>query len=235
MNGCAYIYGMGKCYKKLSPFTVSVVAVLAVTAAIIFGVIFFGRSTICFEAKYYFVCYTVRDNVLSADAISDTVASYGGAGYILEYDGNYYVTVACYYSENEANRVKQNLLKRGLNCSILNVETNNYSLQSLSARGNEQLYLGNLNTLHSLSELCYKCANGLDTGEYSQGSAKSVLADVKSGLNGLKLANNENCFWGELRRLIAECDAIDSGFLYSKDMRKLQIAITDTIINIDLY
>lgn len=226
---------MGTHFKKLSPFVISVAVVFAVTTAIIFGALAFNGSTIRFEANYYFVCYTVSDNALSADAISDTVSSYGGAGYVLEYDGNYYVTVACYYSENEANRVKQNLLKRGLNCSVLSIKTNNYSIQSLVIRDKEQLYLGNLNTLHSLSELCYKCANGLDTGEYGQSSAKSLLADVKSGLNGLKNANNENCFYKELRRLIAECEAIESGYIYSKNMRKLQIAITDTIINIDLY
>lgn len=226
---------MGARFKGISPFFVSVAIVLSVTAAIILSAICFGGSTIYFEAEYYFVCYSMRDNALSADAISDTVSSYGGAGYVLEYDGKYYITVACYYSENEANRVRQNLLKRGLNCSVLSIETNNYSIQSFEARSKEQLYIGNLNTLHSLSELCYKCANGLDTGEYGQSSAKSVLADVKSGLNGLKTANTKNCFYGEIRRLIAECEAFESGFLYSKDMRKLQIAIADTIININLY
>lgn len=226
---------MGMYFKRISPFIVSVTIVLAVTVTIILSVIFGSNSTIQFESEYYFVCYTVRDNALSADAISDTVSNYGGAGYVLEYDENYYITVACYYTNNEANSVKQNLLKRGLACSVLSVEVNNYSIQSLAVWGKEKLYLGNLNTLHSLSELCYRCANGLDTGEYSQSSAKGVLNDVMSGLNGLKMTNNENCFYGEIRRLIAECEAIESGFLYSKDMRKLQIAIIDTIINIELY
>ena len=226
---------MGNSLKENSPFIVTVATVIAVTTAIILCVIFLGNATIQFEAEYYFVCYTVRDNALSADAISSTVSNYGGAGYVLEYDGNYYITVACYYTENEANRVKQNLLNRGLACSVLSVKTDNYSIQSLQNRGKQELYSGNLNTLHSLSELCYKCANGLDTGEYSQSSAKRVLNDVMSGLNGLKIANSENCFYGEIRRLIAECETVEGGFLYSKDMRKLQIAITDTIINIELY
>lgn len=222
-------------FKEISPFALSIAVVLTVTVTIVLSVISFGGSTINFERKYYFVCYTVRDNAMSADAISDTVWKYGGAGYILEYGGNYYITVACYYSENEAERVKQNLLRRGLRCSVLSIEMNNYTIQSFNTHDKEQLYLGNLNTLYSLSELCYKCANGLDTGEYNQSAAKSVLSDVKSALSGLKNANLENCFYGELRRLIAECEAIENGFLYSKDMRKIQIAITDTLINIELY
>ena len=222
-------------FKKNSPFIISVAVVLTATLVIIIGAISFGGVKIEFETEYHFVCYTVRDNSISADAISDTVSSYGGAGYVLEYGGDYYVTVACYYTENEADRVKHNLLKRGLNCSVLSVETDKYSLKSFGGRGKEKLYIGNLNTLYSLSELCYKCANGLDTGEYNQTLAKGVLSDVTSGLNGLNMANSDNCFSGEIRRLIAECEAVNDGFLYSKDMRKLQIAIVDTIINIDLY
>lgn len=221
-------------FTRISPFLISVVIVLTVTVAIILSAVSCRRSKIHFKKEYYFVCYTVRDNAISADAISDTVSSFGGAGYVLEYDRNYYVIVACYYTDNEANRVKQNLLKRGLNCSVLSVETDDYPINSLSP-SKEQLYLGNLNTLHSLSELCYKCANGLDTGEYNQSSAKGVLNDIKNGLSGLKAANSENCFFSEIRRLIAECDVIGDDYIYSKDMRKLQIAIIDTIINIELY
>ena len=222
-------------YRKISPFIISVTVVLAVTAAIIIGVIARSSSKIIFQTEYHFVCFAVRDNSLSADAISDTVVSYGGAGYVLEYKGSYYVTVACYYTKTEANRVKQNLLKRGLNCSVLSVKTDNYNIQSLGARGKEKLFTGNLNTLYSLSQMCYECANGLDTGEYNQSLAKGVLKDVTSGLHGLKLANSENCFSGEIRRLLAECESVGDGYIYSKDMRKLQIAIADTIINIELY
>ena len=222
-------------FGKISPFFISVVVVLVVTVAIIIGVIAQNNSKITFQTEYHFVCYTVRDNSISADAISDTVSSYGGAGYVLEYKGDYYVTVACYYTQTEANRVRQNLLKRGLNCSVLSVETDEYTIQTVGARDREKLFIGNLNTLYSLSHMCYECANGLDTGEYNQSLTKGVLKDVMSGLNGLKLANSENCFSGEIRRLLAECESVGDGYIYSKDMRKLQIAIADTVINIRLY
>ena len=225
---------MGIGEKKISPFFISVAAVVTVTVGIIIGVISTGNAKMKFETEYFFVCYAVRDNALSADAISDTVSNYGGAGYVLEYGGNYYVTVACYYTANEANRVRQTLLKRGLECSVLEVETAEYRLQSAAAKNKEKLFLGNLNTLNSLSRMCYDCANGLDTGKYNQSAAKGVLKDVKSGLEGLRNANLENCFSSELKRLIAECDSIN-GYVLSKDMRKLQIAIADTVINIELY
>lgn len=222
-------------FSGASPFFVSVVAVITVTAAIIICVITFGGSKINFKSEFYFVCYFVRDNIISADSLSDTVESYGGAGYVLKYAGKYYVTVSCYYTENDAKGVQQSLLRRGIECSVLSVETDEYHVNSYGSKANENLFLGNLNTLYSLSKLCYECANGLDTGEYNQAAAKGVLADVERSLNGLKSANSSNCFSGEIRRLLSECEAAKDGFIYSKNMRKLQIAIADTVINIDLY
>lgn len=201
------------------------------TVAVILCTVCLGGNSIEFEAAFYFVCYAARDNAISAGAISGAVSNYGGAGYVLEYGGEYYVTVACYYEQNDAERIRQSLLRRGLNCNVLAIETGEYRV---TAAADGQLYVGNLNTLFALSKVCYQCANGLDTGEYGQSEAKSVIDDVKSGLNGLKYANADNLFSGEIRRLIAECDAASENYIYSKDLRKLQIAIADTIINIRL-
>lgn len=221
--------------ENVSAFVISVAAILVVTLAIIVCASAMGGANLVFERDFYFVCYTVRDNALSADAISDTVSSYGGAGYVLEYGSNYYVTVACYYTENEAKTVKNSLLRRGLNCSVLSVSTDEYPIKPADLKKFKTLYEGNLKTLDSLSELCYRCANKLDTGEMGQSSAKEVLKNVKDGLKTLKNANPSNCFTGELGRLLTGCDAAGEGYILSKSMRKLQIAIADCIINIDLY
>ncbi|MDE6868405.1 MAG: hypothetical protein K2J83_04605, partial [Clostridia bacterium] len=166
--------------------------------------------------------------------LSSAVSSYGGAGYILDYDGNYYVTVSCYYDEKDANTVCDSLKRRDLDCTVLSVTTKSYPVQSYSAKRNAKLYQGNLNTLNSLSILAYECANGLDTGEYNQSKAKDVLSAIKNGLIGLKNANTDNCFTNVLENLIDECDDLDGGYLFSKDLRYLQIAIADKIINAEL-
>ncbi len=215
-------------------FAVSVAAVLAVTAAVIIFSVSFGGAELAFEYEYYFVCYAVRDNAVSADAISNSVSGYGGAGYVLEYGGNYYVTVACYYNENDAKTVKNSLLRRGLDCSVLKASASGYPINQSDLKRNRELFEGNLTTLNSLTELCYGCANGLDTGNISQNAAKNVLKNVKSGLEGLKKANPANCFTDEIDRLLAECEAAGNGYILSKNMRKLQIAIADCVININL-
>jgi len=220
--------------RKVSPFIISVVAAVIVTVIIL--VAFFSCSGNCltFKTTFYFICYRTEDNAVSASSVSDAVSSYGGAGYILEYGDAYYVTVACYYEDDDANTVCESLKRRDVDCEVIKIDTDEYAVAN-SSNANNELYLGNLNTLQSLTTLAYGCANAIDTGEYGQTQAKSVIADVKNTLNGLLNANTDNCFSGELRRLIAECTDVSEGYVYSKDLRRLQIAIADSIINIKLY
>ena len=221
--------------KKFLPFIISVATVLTATILIITSVASCSAGTLTFKASFYFVCYAVKDNSVSASSISGAVSSYGGAGYILDYGGAYYVTVSCYYRESDALTVCESLKKRDMNCTVLTIDTDSYTLKTRNAKNNSKLYLGNLNTLNNLSAIAYECANALDTGEYDQTKAKAVIADVYGGLGGLLSANADNCFTGELRRLSAICADAGEGYIYSKDLRKLQIAIADTIINADLY
>lgn len=221
--------------KKFLPFIISVAAVLVATVLICVYAVSCSGEKLSFKTSFYFVCYAIKDNSVSASSISGAVSSYGGAGYILEHGGAYYVTVSCYYSEPDAQIVCESLKKRDMKCSILTVKTDEYALQTPNAKSNAKLYLGNLNTLNSLSSLAYECANAMDTGAYGQGKAKAVIADIQSGLDGLLNANAENCFTGEIRRLSAICTDAGEGYVYSKDLRKLQIAIADTIINVKLY
>lgn len=215
-------------------FICAVTAVVLVTVAICISAVSCSGSKITFESCYYYVCYRITDNSVSAASLSGTVTSYGGAGYILNYDKDYYVTISCYYGESDAQSVCASLKKRDLDCSVLSVETDSYKLKNSYAKKNAELYKGNLNTLHSLSVIAYECANGLDTGEINQIKAKDILLNIESGLNSLLKANPDNCFTYNLSYLIALCEDKESGYLYSKDMRYLQIAITDPIINADL-
>ena len=215
-------------------FIIAVAAVIAVTVLICVCAATCSQSTLTFKTTFCFVCYRAPENSVSASSLSGTVASYGGAGYILNRDGEYYVTVSCYYSEKDAETICAGLKRRDLDCSVLTVKTEKYKLPNGYAKRNSKLYEGNLNTLNSLSYLAYECANGLDTGEYSQGKAKEVISAIKSGLNGLSNANTANCFTQSLKRLYAECEDKQSGYIYSKDLRYIQIAIADTIINAEL-
>ena len=73
---------MFKCIRDFK-FAIAIGAVLCVSVIICFCAFSFSGKKIAFEAEYYFVCYRVTDNSISASSISGTVSSYGGAGYIL--------------------------------------------------------------------------------------------------------------------------------------------------------
>lgn len=191
-----------------------------------------GNLEISFE--YYFVVYRTADNSISASSFSDAASTYGGAGYILRYDGNYYVTLSCYYKDSDAKKVCDSLKKRDLDCMTLKVKKSKFELKNQNARKNSDLYKGNLNTLNSLSCLAYECANGLDSGEYNQSKTKNLTADILGELNTLLCANQNNCFTQDLDYLVSECENRRGGYIYSKDMRYLQIAILDIIISAEL-
>lgn len=220
--------------RKFLPFIISVATVALVTVIIIIAALSCSANKLTFKSTFYFVCYRTEDNAVSASSISGAVSNYGGAGYILEYNDAFFVTVACYYDDNDANTVCASLKKRDMECEVVKISTDEYSVAGNSS-ANNKLYLGNLNTLQSLTTLAYNCANAIDTGEYGQTQAKSVIADIRNTLKGLLTANADNCFSGEIRRLTAECDNVSEGYVYSKDLRRLQIAIADSIINIKLY
>lgn len=61
-----------------------------------------------------------------------------------------------------------------------------------------------------------------------------MINNIKNTLNGLLMSNPDNCFSEEIRRLIAECSDASEGYVYSKDLRRLQIAIADSVINVKL-
>ena len=208
--------------------------VLLTTVIICFCAATCSGGKLKFEKTYYFVYYRMSDNAVSAGSLSQTASSYGGAGYVLSHGGKYYVTFSCYNSENEADSVCTNLKKRDLECAVLKIETKEYKLGSRNAKNNQNLYLGNLNTLYSLSTLAYECANGLDTGEYSQEAAKQMLNTLIDSLNGLLKTNDNNCFTESINSVIAECKSLSGGFLLSKNMRYIQIMLADKILHAEL-
>ena len=218
--------------RKYAGFITGVGGVILATVIICVCAFSFSKNTVNFKATYYFVCYKMTDNAASASSLSGAVSSYGGAGYILEYDGIYYITVSCYYTLSDANEVCNSLKYKDLNCNILEAKTGDCKLLGRDAKKNSELYLGNFNTLNSVSSLAYECANKLDTGEYDQVKAKEIFKSIKSGINGLLISNPNNVFTEKLNMLSAECDDREKGFIHSYDLRYIQIAIIDCILKI---
>lgn len=228
-------YGMKNSYKRAAPTIL--ICLSAVILIILIAVVPLSscRPQLYFNASYYLVYYKIQYDAHSASSISSTVQSYGGAGYVICNDDKFYITVACYYSQADAQSVCANLKLRGLDCDVLTAEVRGYELTTRSAAVSSQTYLGNLNTLDSLSRLCYETANAIDGGTCDQNKAKSVLGDVLAALNGLLRDNPANCFTSEIRYLVTQCEDALFGYVYSRNVRALQAALIDCVLNIQLY
>lgn len=212
--------------------------VAAIAAAIICAAALLDRAHLTFKAEFYYVCYDAPPDAYSASSVSSLVHSYGGAGYIIKKGEKYFVTVSCYYDEEDAQSVVKNLTAKGLKCSVVNVKTGGHAVRgskNFSAEDKKLLYDGNFTTLMELSEMCYSLANSLDDGSCNQQNAKSALSGVRTGLDALARNNSATCFAGEIEALRAECADVSYGNIYSRDVRRLQIAITDSIANVRLY
>lgn len=219
---------------KIAAIAFPAILTLLLALGIIFHAVPSCSGKVDFSAVFYYVCYSAPTDSQSAASVSGVVRSYGGAGYVIENGGEYFVTISCYYDDGDAAAVVKTLGAKGLGCKVVQVQRDNISLP-LSAKNKAQSYKGVLDTMLSLSRMCYDLANDMDGGARNQNAAKSVLGEINSGLSGLYGANKSNCFSSELSGLIAVCDDVSAGYVFSCDVRKLQIAICDSIIHARLY
>ena len=220
--------------KSFAAIALPIALTLALATVIICSAVPSCAGALDFSATFYYVCYDSPTDSQSAASVSGVVHSYGGAGYIIENGGKYYVTVSCYYNGDDAQYIISNLKNKGLSCTVIEAKREKISLPP-SAKKKAEQYKGTLNTLLSISQMCYDLANGMDSGTHSQPMAKSLLSEVKTGLDSLYRANAAGCFSQEITSLIAECDDVSYGYVFSYDVRRLQIAICDCIIHVRLY
>lgn len=213
-------------------FTVAAIAVFT----IIFCIFYTGTAIteLYTDLNYYFVYQYKSDNAVSASSLSAATEGYGGAGYILSYDSEFYITVACYYDETSADSVCFNLKSCGMECEVLAVSVTEKSISRANS-SNAELFSGNINTLDQIGKISYNLANGLDKTEITQSGAKDALNSIASALEGLYSSNADNCFTDGISNLLTVCsDILNEDYIYSRYARKLQIAVIDCIINVDM-
>lgn len=221
---------MKKSYRR-GLVVIATAAAVIIVAAVIAAIPSCG-SRVDFSVSYYFVCYKSADDAHSAASVSSTVQSYGGAGYIIKIETNYYVTVACYYSEEDAQSVCSSLGSQGLSCHVVEACTEGYDLSSDNSRDRSNI-LGALTALDQLGLIFYQTANSLDSGEISVSAAQSVIDDARSTLSGLSRSNSGNALYDEIEYLIALVDDISGSYIYAREIRALQVAVCDAILNVN--
>lgn len=213
--------------KKVKCF---VLLCLAACVTIVFFACSCGGKRLTFNASFYFVCYKTQDDAHSASSVSSAVQSLGGAGYIISCEGKYYITFACYYQKEEAQSVCSSLKDSGLECTVLDIEVNGYDLSDGNAQSAEEIY-GCLNTLCQTAEIMYETANSLDKGRINQQSARELVAAAVLPLRALAKSSFSSPIRADLDYILSKADELSVGFVYARDVRALQIALCDCVIN----
>ncbi len=217
---------------------------LAVIAVFLFTVILFicvfcwyGRAyaRVSLNKTYYFLVRDCEDT--TASAIAGQVYFLGGAGYLLEYNGEHAVVLACYFKQTDAEYVLQVIADKGVETRILILKTEDFSLGGRKAAQKSKI-TANIETTDTSAEILYETANDLERADISQEQARAAVRSVVTSLRGLRTENTESMFqsWNlALSSAEKRGTEISEGILFAKDLRYMQTQLCMMIVKAKDY
>lgn len=217
---------------------IAALAVFLFTVGLFVGLFWwYGRdyARVSLERQYYFLVRDCEDT--TAAAVAGQSYNAGGAGYVLETSGKSCVALACYFSEQDAERVLGAMREKEVSCYILALGTKEFSLSGGDAAQKERIE-GNVETVETCARILYETANGLERTSLSQEGARAAVRGTMTSLRGLASGNEERFFdlWNaELISALRRGETIADGILFSKDLRYLQVKLCMAIVNADRY
>lgn len=217
------------CLRVLRP----VLSVLLVFA-LAFGAMCFTAciSSIRRQVRYRFVyCYTPMVSVPSRE-LAESVRAMGYAGYILRYDGMYYVVATLSATNGEAQSHAGSFEERGVSAGVFTAERLYFELENYNAESNSRLYGQNIDSLDSIISELYDCAEILQREGAS--SVREKMISLHNEIASMCAENISNCFTrplSELAVLSAECAY---GIIHIRNIRYLATAVADVVMNISL-
>lgn len=156
---------------------------------------------------------------------SETAYLDGGAGYVLETDGDSFVAMAVYSTKAQAESVAAALARRGTACSVLPLEIGVFRFVDRRRIALYEETKRCVFTALETAEVFYRLANGLSAGEFTQREAAALLRDGKKVLASL----SSDCTGEETGRLLRECEKKCEEVLLdtirSQDARYIQLQL----------
>lgn len=199
------------------------------------GVIFFllltvylaaySAKTESFAVDKTYYCVVRQTAAESVGVWSETAYLDGGAGYVVETDGDIFVALAAYERESQAKGVADALGRRGTACTILPLSIGTFYFTDRKRLAVYEQTKDCVFASLELAGLFYRLANGLSAGEYTQREAVSVLEESRKVLKTIC----KGCGGGETERMLRECErkcrAILSDTILSSDVRYMQLQL----------
>lgn len=214
----------------------AVIAVFVFTVILFIGVFFWysrAFARISVDKTYYFL---VRDcEAATASAVSGQVYYLGGAGYLLEYNGETAVVLACYFKQTDAEYVLETIAADDVR--LLTLNSDEFTLSGGKAAQKSKI-VSNTETVETSAKILYETANALERTDISQEEARAAVRGAVSSLKGLRAENTETLFesWNLALSAAEKRGAeIAEGILFAKDLRYLQTQLCMMIVNVKDY
>ncbi len=214
----------------------TVVCIFAVLLALFIGLAVGAKKrqqAVDFEADYYFLIEKCEDS--TAAAVAGRVHSSGGAGYLFR--GGKAVIVACYYTVQDAERVRDAMLERGADVEIAPLSAQKFYLSGENAAYAAHV-AANAETAESCARLLYDVANGLERAQMGQTEARDAVRGAAGSLAGLRKSNGGAFYdrWNaELASAERECREISDGIAFAKEVRRVQAQLLCALVGLEEY
>lgn len=110
----------------------------------------------------------------------------GGAGYVWEQDGIFYVVASAYIEENDAKKVKENLAGSNVSADILKITFNEIAIsREYNADGLSKL-INALNIFKNTYKTLYDISISLDTSILTETQCRLEVSNLHSDVNKTK-------------------------------------------------
>lgn len=138
-------------------------------------------ETVALDNNFY---YLVSED-MQMEAGAEFIKLDGGAGYLLDMDGEEWVAMSVYLKEMDGVSVLNNLRKTGKTGKILAVKADRLYLKTKTQQKNALKYKGAFDSLYGCMQVLENCVFSLDKG-MTQESCKRLLNALKRQFSYLK-------------------------------------------------
>lgn len=134
----------------------------------------------------YAISLSKSSTLAQANAQIQDIRLKGGAGYVYNTNGLYYLLASAYENENDAIKVKENLENQQLTSEVLKIEISEISID-LSLNGSEKSALnGALNSFKTTYKTLYDISISLDTQVKTLPESKLLVSNYVTALSNVQ-------------------------------------------------
>lgn len=182
------------------------------------------------DKTFYFLAEEAGESVA---VFAQSVYNGGGAGYPYEAEGKYYSVLAAYNDLQAVQSVAETMEAKGKETSILTVTVGTFYFTTRTLIEEAEKTEGVVTTILQCADVLYAAANRLERGEYGQAEGRACVAGISAALGGIEGMLEQ----AEELLLVAreKCDEIETGVVYAKDLRYLQIELIGGIAALQKY